>query len=128
MTSTVTPETGVSLLDRYRTIRRQTETLAAPLSPEDTTVQSMTDASPTKYEWEVPEDGNTFKESHWIWSAHAVKNDRFAQIHAFDVEFDVAIGIYLDTGYSPGETLDFLLGIFGIDIAMDDDRIGGEKK
>ena len=36
-------------LDRFRSIRAQTERLAAPLSAEDQTVQSMPDASPTKW-------------------------------------------------------------------------------
>jgi len=34
---------------RYRKVRAQTEHLAAPLSPEDQTVQSMPDVSPTKW-------------------------------------------------------------------------------
>ena len=38
-----------ALVDRYREIRRRTETLAAPLSPEDQSAQSMPDASPTKW-------------------------------------------------------------------------------
>jgi ergothioneine biosynthesis protein EgtB len=38
-----------SALDRYRTMRARTEALAAPLSPEDQTVQSMADVSPTKW-------------------------------------------------------------------------------
>src|ERR1700760_3121622 len=37
------------LLDRYAAVRAQTESLAAPLSPEDQTVQSMADVSPTKW-------------------------------------------------------------------------------
>jgi ergothioneine biosynthesis protein EgtB len=37
------------LLDRYAAVRAQTEALAAPLSPEDQTVQSMADVSPTKW-------------------------------------------------------------------------------
>ena len=37
------------LLDRYAAVRAQTEALAAPLSPEDQTVQSMPDVSPTKW-------------------------------------------------------------------------------
>ena len=37
------------LLDRYHAVRRHTETLAAPLSPEDQAAQSMPDASPTKW-------------------------------------------------------------------------------
>lgn len=38
-----------SLRERYVDVRRLTETLAAPLSPEDQTVQSMPDVSPTKW-------------------------------------------------------------------------------
>ncbi len=38
-----------ALASRYRRVRELTETLAAPLSPEDQTVQSMADVSPTKW-------------------------------------------------------------------------------
>jgi ergothioneine biosynthesis protein EgtB len=38
-----------ALLQRYRTVRQTTEAPAAPLSPEDQQVQSMEDASPTKW-------------------------------------------------------------------------------
>ena len=38
-----------TLVDRYDQVRSHTETLAAPLSPEDQTVQSMADVSPTKW-------------------------------------------------------------------------------
>jgi ergothioneine biosynthesis protein EgtB len=38
-----------SLVDRYRGVRRLTEILAEPLTPEDQTVQSMPDVSPTKW-------------------------------------------------------------------------------
>jgi ergothioneine biosynthesis protein EgtB len=37
------------ILDRYREVRALTESLAAPLSAEDQTVQSMPDVSPTKW-------------------------------------------------------------------------------
>jgi len=40
---------ALPLLDRFLSVRRQTEALAEPLSPEDQTVQSMPDASPTKW-------------------------------------------------------------------------------
>jgi ergothioneine biosynthesis protein EgtB len=38
-----------ALLTRYRIVRARTEALAAPLSAEDQTVQSMADVSPTKW-------------------------------------------------------------------------------
>ncbi|WP_036555157.1 ergothioneine biosynthesis protein EgtB [Nocardioides insulae] len=38
-----------SVLDRFDRVRAYTEQLAAPLSPEDQTVQSMPDVSPTKW-------------------------------------------------------------------------------
>src|SRR3954465_11155267 len=38
-----------SLLTRYDEVRAHTEALAGPLSPEDQTVQSMPDVSPTKW-------------------------------------------------------------------------------
>jgi len=39
----------LSLAGRYRYVRAATEALASPLSPEDQTVQSMPDVSPTKW-------------------------------------------------------------------------------
>ena len=41
--------TRAPTVERYRTVRDLTEALAAPLSPEDQTVQSMPDVSPTKW-------------------------------------------------------------------------------
>ncbi|MBC7725293.1 MAG: DinB family protein, partial [Burkholderiaceae bacterium] len=38
-----------TLVDRFDEVRAHTESLAAPLSPEDQTVQSMPDVSPTKW-------------------------------------------------------------------------------
>ena len=43
------PPGGDDLPSRYRSVRAFTEALAAPLSPEDQTVQSMPDVSPTKW-------------------------------------------------------------------------------
>jgi ergothioneine biosynthesis protein EgtB len=46
---TTTPWDADSLVKRYDEVRAHTETLATPLSPEDQTVQSMPDVSPTKW-------------------------------------------------------------------------------
>lgn len=44
-----TTEASSTYAERYRAVRAQTEFLAEPLSPEDQTVQSMPDVSPTKW-------------------------------------------------------------------------------
>jgi ergothioneine biosynthesis protein EgtB len=46
---TATSSGAEHLIDRYDEVRSYTERLAAPLSPEDQTVQSMADVSPTKW-------------------------------------------------------------------------------
>ncbi len=46
---TTTTWTADELVSRYDEVRSHTERLAAPLSPEDQTVQSMPDVSPTKW-------------------------------------------------------------------------------
>src|SRR6056297_297883 len=43
------PLTGASLAERYEAVRAATDALRAPLSPEDCVIQSMSDASPTKW-------------------------------------------------------------------------------
>lgn len=48
VTRSVRPH-DASAIDRFRSVRRYSEELAAPLSAEDQTVQSMPDASPTKW-------------------------------------------------------------------------------
>jgi ergothioneine biosynthesis protein EgtB len=45
----VAPARATALRERYREVRAATAFLAAPLSPEDQLVQSMPDASPTKW-------------------------------------------------------------------------------
>jgi ergothioneine biosynthesis protein EgtB len=68
-----------SLHQRYAEVRAHTESLAAPLSPEDQTVQSMPDVSPTKWHrahvtWffetfllaEVEQDFAPFQDQYWF--------------------------------------------------------------
>ena len=49
MDSIMVDAAASTLAARYRAVRARTEALAAPLSPEDQAVQSMPDASPTKW-------------------------------------------------------------------------------
>ena len=53
MTATVSQaylrNSGSAYTRRYNDVRARSESLAAPLSPEDQQVQSMPDASPTKW-------------------------------------------------------------------------------
>jgi ergothioneine biosynthesis protein EgtB len=49
VTAIATSADRATLHERYRRVRDFTETLAAPLSPEDQVVQSMPDVSPTKW-------------------------------------------------------------------------------
>jgi hypothetical protein len=88
---------------------------------------TWSDSPPRDYEWTVPEEGETFRELNWIWSAETTRNNRYAQIHAFDIEVDLGLVVYGEWGFSPGEVVDFFLGILTIDIAMDDDRTGGGR-
>ena len=78
---------------------------------------------PGDYTWLVPEAGDTFDDRHWLWSAEAFARDRYAQVHAFDLEMEAGLLVYVDAGWSPGEFLDFVLGLFTIDIAGDDGRL-----
>ena len=87
---------------------------------------TWTDATPTRYDWLVPEEGDDFRDRSWLWSRETTAENRYAQIHAFDIETEVGLGIYVEAGYSPGELLDFLLGIVGIDIAQDDGRLSSK--
>jgi len=88
---------------------------------------TWTDATPKDYAWLVPEEGDTFRDRRWIWNRETFRHDRYAQIHAFDIEAEAGLFAYIEGGYSPGELVDFLLGIVGIDIAGDDDRWSRRK-
>jgi len=106
---------GLSMGDgSYQTARNSVALLPA--------LFTWTDATPTEVDWVVPEEGDTFKDQYWLWDGETFKHNRYAQIHAFDIEIGVGLFLYADAGYSPGETVDFLLGIFGIDIAKDDGK------
>ena len=83
---------------------------------------SWIDTTPTDYEWYVPEEGADYNDRHWIWGGASWKGSRYAQIHAFDFEIEVGLFVYIETGFSLGEALDFWLGWFLIDIAQDDGR------
>ncbi len=83
---------------------------------------TWTDATPRDYAWLVPESGVEFRDRAWLWSRAARETGRYARIHAFDIEAEVALLAYVDAGWSPGEYADFILGFFLIDIAKDDDR------
>ena len=75
------------------------------------------------------DDTADWLEGPMLWSKEALDKNPWAHVHAFDAE----LGLYLllingKAGVSPGETVDFLLGIVGIDIAGDDSgsKAGGD--
>lgn len=86
-------------------------------------VFTWTDSTPLGMGWEVPDEGNEFDDRHWLWSGEGFRDNRYAQVHAFDVEAEIGLVVYLDAGLSPGEILDLVLGLFTIDISRDDGRL-----
>jgi hypothetical protein len=84
---------------------------------------TWSDSTPRGFDWEVPEEGEDFEDRAWIWSRGGFRDTRYEQIHAFDVEFEAGLFVYLDSGFSLGEMVDFLLGFLLIDIARDDGRL-----
>lgn len=86
-------------------------------------VFSWVDSTPTDYAWRVPEHSDLWDDRHWLWSSEGFASNRYQQMHAFDLEVEAGLLLYVDLGYSPGELADFLLGILTIDIAEDDDRL-----
>lgn len=74
------------LLDRYLAVRAATERLAEPLTPEDVVVQSMPDASPTK--WHL---------AHTTWFFETfVLTPRAAGYRAFDPRFGYLFNSYYE--------------------------------
>lgn len=84
---------------------------------------SWIDTTPTDYEWYVPAVSDDYNDRHWIWGGASWAGSRYAQIHAFDLELEIGLFVYMEWGFSPGEALDFWLGWFLIDIAQDDGRL-----
>jgi len=73
-------------LDRFRAVRSRTEELAAPLSAEDQTVQSMPDASPTK--WHL---------AHTTWFFETfVLRPHASAYRPFDPAFDYLFNSYYE--------------------------------
>jgi len=85
--STATADSASALLADYAQVRRRSEALAAPLSAEDQNLQSMPDASPTK--WHL---------AHTTWFFEAVVLGKFAPDSA---PFDPAYA-YLFNSYYEG--------------------------
>ncbi len=68
-----TGETANRLRTQYAAVRQTTEELARPLSPEDCQIQSMPDASPTK--WHLAHTSWFFET--FVLTAHAAASRRF---------------------------------------------------
>jgi ergothioneine biosynthesis protein EgtB len=84
---TVTTTSDIELLaERYRAVRRFSEALAHPLSAEDCTVQSMPDASPTK--WHLAH-------TTWFFETFAVADRGGYQ--AFDESYKYLFNSYYNT-------------------------------
>ena len=85
-TSTVSRD-PVSLAERYRVVRTATERLADPLSPEDCTIQSMPDASPTK--WHLAH-------TSWYFETFVLEN-AIAGYRPFDSRFRELFNSYYES-------------------------------
>jgi hypothetical protein len=72
--------------------------------------------------WDVPAEGSSYPGEHYLWTARTWRDERYAMIHAFDVETDIMLFAYIEFGYSIGEAVDFVTSLFGFDLAGDDDR------
>ena len=74
-----------SIGDRYGVVRTRTETLAAPLSGEDQTVQSMPDVSPTKWH-----------RAHTTWFFETFVLADTKHNEAYDASFDYLFNSYYE--------------------------------
>lgn len=74
------PRARAALRQRYQAVRAHSEALAAPLSPEDQCVQSMPDASPTK--WHLAHTSWFFEAVvlQPLWPGYAAFDARFAYL------------------------------------------------
>jgi len=77
---------ALPLLDRFFSVRWQSEALAEPLSPEDQTVQSMPDASPTK--WHLAH-------TTWFFETFLLK-PQVAGYRPFDPAYDYLFNSYYE--------------------------------
>lgn len=86
-------------------------------------VFSWVDSAPRDdVDWKVPDHGVALERERYLWSLDALDEQRFAAVHAFDLELQLMLLVNVDIGYSPGEALDFITSLFGLDLAKDDDR------
>src|ERR1700691_3659814 len=84
---TTTTDQSTRLASRYRDVRDLTEALAAPLSPEDQTVQTMPDVSPTKWH-----------RAHTTWFFETFLLESFgAGYELFDPAYGYLFNSYYDT-------------------------------
>src|ERR1700754_3127514 len=74
---------AAELAARYASVRALSETLALPLSAEDQNVQSMPDASPTK--WHL---------AHTTWFFERLVLSRAKTYEVFDARFDALFNSY----------------------------------
>jgi ergothioneine biosynthesis protein EgtB len=81
------PAHGLAVAERFLSVRKLTEQLAAPLSAEDQTVQSMPDASPTK--WHL---------AHTTWFFETfVLGPHAGDYRPFDPAYDYLFNSYYET-------------------------------
>eukprot|EP00913_Durusdinium_trenchii_P010923 g10252.t1 len=80
----VTPLSVAELADRYREVRRATEWLCEPLEPEDCCLQSMLDASPTK--WHL-------SHTSWFFETFVIKH-ALSDYRSPHAEYDVLFNSY----------------------------------